>query len=254
MPLYALKLLSAIIERNPPLFTRQLRRTEPQLTKCLADFYQVGHPRLNRHTINILKSMIQSKELTLGELKLYRIGERTHQLLKASATGSVKGVIADWQTEILLDILHLTLAQLIEVVKLKEAEMASLIDDVLSSFDLCVQILGAAATQQFETQLVERASQCLILMLQLYALCTAQPRKREIYFNEGHVATLIAVLMSILGSTTAQQLSAAAQSDKKIIVKRILKCIYWALIQSEYQVRLKPDKRALLEQQVGQLI
>lgn len=60
--------------------------------------------------------------------------------------------------------------------------------------------------------------------------------------------------MSILGSSTAQQLSANAQSDKKIIVKRILKCIYWALIQSEYQIRLKPDKRLLLEAQVSQLM
>jgi hypothetical protein len=32
-----------------------------------------------------------------------------------------------------------------------------------------------------------------------------------------------------------------------VIVKRILKCIYWALIQSEYQVRLKGDKRQILE-------
>lgn len=37
-------------------------------------------------------------------------------------------------------------------------------------------------------------------------------------------------------------------NEKKVIVKRILKCIYWALIQSEYQVRLKSDKRVVLDQ------
>lgn len=63
-----------------------------------------------------------------------------------SKMGQPQGVIADWQTEILLDILHLILASLIEVVKIKEAEIATLIDDVLSSFDLCVSILGSAAT------------------------------------------------------------------------------------------------------------
>lgn len=59
--------------------------------------------------------------------------------------------------------LQLLLASLIEVVKTKENEVAKLIDEVLSSFDLCVTLLGAANTgsgQQFEmtTQLVERAS------------------------------------------------------------------------------------------------
>lgn len=78
MPLYVLKLLSAVIEKNPPLFARQLRRIEPQIIKLVADFYQVGHPRLNRHTINILKSMIQSKEFTLSDIKANRIGERTY--------------------------------------------------------------------------------------------------------------------------------------------------------------------------------
>ena len=39
-----------------------------------------------------------------------------------------------------------------------------------------------------------------------------------------------------------------------MIVKRILKCIYWALIQSEYQVRLKGDKRVTLTQIIMQLL
>jgi hypothetical protein len=66
MPLYALKLLSAVVEKNPPLFARQLRRAE--LLPLVAEHYQVGHPRLNRHTINIVKAVVQSKELTLTEV------------------------------------------------------------------------------------------------------------------------------------------------------------------------------------------
>ena len=48
--------------------------------------------------------------------------------------------------------------------------------------------------------------------------------------------------------------SGTGVNEKKIIVKRILKCIYWALIQSEYQVRLKADKRIVLEQQITTLL
>lgn len=50
------------------------------------------------------------------------------------------------------------------------------------------------------------------------------------------------------------QTSNSNSGEKKIIVKRILKCIYWALIQSEYQVRLKGDKRALLDQLITGLL
>ncbi len=86
-------------------------------------------------------------------------------------------------------------------------------------------------------------------MLQLYALCQNQQKKREIYFTESHLGHLINALKAIMLSSSPQALSSAAtQSEKKIIVKRILKCIYWALIQSEYQVRLKGDKRAVLDQ------
>ena len=54
--------------------------------------------------------------------------------------------------------------------------------------------------------------------------------------------------------TAAGALSANGPGEKKIIVKRVLKCIYWALIQSEYQLRLKSDKRLLLDQQINSLI
>ena len=68
VPLFALKLLSAIVERNPPLFARQIRKQEPLLLPLIADNYQVGHPRLNRHTINILKSVISARELSMAEI------------------------------------------------------------------------------------------------------------------------------------------------------------------------------------------
>jgi hypothetical protein len=78
-------------------------------------------------------------------------------------------------------------------------------------------------------------------MLQLYALCQNQQKKREIYFTEGHLGHLINALKAMTGAAPGQ--SVTGSSEKKIIVKRVLKCIYWALIQSEYQVRLKADKR-----------
>jgi hypothetical protein len=174
VPLFALKLLSAIVERNPPLFTRQLRKQEPLLLPLIAENYQVGHPRLNRHTINILKSLLASRELTTQEILQYRLAEKTNLLLKHSSkqTNTPTSTMGDWCTEILLEVLQLLLTWLMEVVKVKVNEVSKMIDEVLGCFDLCVQLLNQSnASQDGTSVIVERSSQCLILMLQLYATC-----------------------------------------------------------------------------------
>ena len=88
----------------------------------------------------------------------------------------------------------------------------------------------------FDISLVEKASQCLIQMLQLFA--QSQLKKREIFFVESHF----------------QYLMSAIKSDRQIIQKRVLKCIYWALIQNEYQIQLGKDKINQLEIQMEQMI
>ena len=83
--------------------------------------------------------------------------------------------------------------------------------------------------------IIEKASQCLIQMLQLYALC--QEKKREIFFVETHMQFLIKAL----------------ECDKKTIQKRVLKCIYWALIQSEYTIELDQSKLVILSSKVDSM-
>lgn len=76
------------------------------------------------------------------EIQHFRLGEKTHLLLKSTSIKiNSTQALGDWCTEILLDILQLLLNSLIEVIKTKEQEIARLIDDVLSSFDLCVSFL-----------------------------------------------------------------------------------------------------------------
>lgn len=67
-------------------------------------------------------------------------------------------------------------------------------------------------------------------------MCTQ--KKREIYFEEKHLPFLIGAL----------------ETEKKIIQKRVLKCVYWALIQSEYQIKLPKDKRVQLERIINKLV
>jgi len=67
----------------------------------------------------------------------------------------------DWCIEVLLDIISAILSQFNEVIKVRETEISQLVNEIFSNFDVCVQLLNL----QFEIQIVEKASQCLILML-----------------------------------------------------------------------------------------
>jgi hypothetical protein len=88
---------------------------------------------LNRHTINILKTLIETKELNFAEFAKYRIIEKTYTIIKNMLTNKI-----DWCTEALLDIVHEILSQFMQVVKTKELELSKLIDELFNNFDLCV--------------------------------------------------------------------------------------------------------------------
>lgn len=93
----------------------------------------VNHTRLNRHTISILKCVIESKELSFAELTQFKIIEKTHAIIKNMLANK-----QDWCTETLLDIIHEVLTQFNEVVKTNESEISKLIDEVFNNFDTCV--------------------------------------------------------------------------------------------------------------------
>lgn len=128
----------------------------------VCEFYVVNHPSLNKNTIKIVKALIEAKELTFQELKDFRIIDKTYQLIKTMLANK-----QEWCIELLLDINHEMLSRFNDVVKTKEKEIKKLIDDIFSNFDICVQLLSL----EFEINIVDKASQCLISMLQLYALC-----------------------------------------------------------------------------------
>lgn len=72
----------------------------------------------------------------------------------------------EWFLEIITDILHLLLSQLCELVKDQEEQIVWHNHKIFDNFDCCIQMLQP---QHFGLSLVEKASQCLIQMLQIYA-------------------------------------------------------------------------------------
>lgn len=146
MPLFSLKLLSAIISKFPP-FVQDLKKHD--LIRYITDNYVINHTRLNRHTINILKCILEAKELSVRELSEQRIIERTHEIIKSMLKNK-----QDWCTEILLDIVHELLNQFHELSKQQNPEVNKLIDELFNNFDICIQLLSP----QYELQIIEKAS------------------------------------------------------------------------------------------------
>jgi hypothetical protein len=79
MPLFGLKLLSAIVERNSA-FISILKKLK--LIGILLDYFSVGHARFNTNTVKIVKCIVESKETTLEELCGYNVIEKVSTIMK----------------------------------------------------------------------------------------------------------------------------------------------------------------------------
>lgn len=78
MPLYGLKLLSVIVERNSG-FVTILKKLK--LIPILIDYFTVGHPKFNLFTVKIIKSIVQSREVDLEELARLQIIEKINGIM-----------------------------------------------------------------------------------------------------------------------------------------------------------------------------
>ena len=71
------------------------------LLVAVASFYQVSHPRLNRHTLKVIQKWVESRQVGLKELETLSILKNTNLLV----TSMLKNR-QEWCLEIMLDILH----------------------------------------------------------------------------------------------------------------------------------------------------
>lgn len=104
MPLYGLKLLSVILERNQA-FVMILRKL--QLVKILLEYFKVGHPKFNAFTVKIVRAIIASREIALSELLELDIVTKLNQIMQDLVSQN-----AEWASDHLLiimnEILHLS--------------------------------------------------------------------------------------------------------------------------------------------------
>jgi len=103
MPLYGLKLLSVIVERNQA-FVMILRRL--QLVPILFEYFEVGHAKFNAFTVKIIRAIVASREIELTELLEMQIIEKLNKIM-ADVVSSNMEWCGDHLLIIINEILHL---------------------------------------------------------------------------------------------------------------------------------------------------
>ena len=138
MPLFGLKLLSAIVERNPA-FVTILKKLK--LIGILIDYFTVGHPKFNSFTVKIVKLIVESNETDLEELNQAGITSKANAIIRNTS----KSNNADWCQDLLLDIVFGLLQKCAEVSKndskLKVAQETFI--SLVNIFELIVNYLDS---------------------------------------------------------------------------------------------------------------
>ena len=102
MPLYGLKLLSVIVERNQA-FVTILKKLK--LIGTLVEYFAVGHSKFNAFTVKIVKQIVQSREVDLDELVKLQIIDKINGIMASVMTNNQEWC-SDHLLEIMNEILH----------------------------------------------------------------------------------------------------------------------------------------------------
>ena len=98
VPLFGLKLLSIIVERNSA-FVKIL--ADLDLIGVICEYFEDGHQRLNRYTIKIIKNIVEVDALSTKDINNLRISEKGNQIIDNMLKNN-----QDWCFELLLDIIY----------------------------------------------------------------------------------------------------------------------------------------------------
>ena len=102
LPLFGLKLLCAIVERNSA-FVTILKKLK--LVDIMMEYFTVGHQRFNTHLIKIVWWIVESKELKLEELQEYDLVNKLNKVLTNTIEGDGESCL-DHLLDIVYELLH----------------------------------------------------------------------------------------------------------------------------------------------------
>ena len=148
VPLFGLKLLSIIVERNSA-FVKVL--SDLNLISVICDYFEDGHQRLNRYTIKIIKNIVESDALSTEDINNLMIAEKANQIVVNMLKNN-----QDWCFELLLDIIYYLVKDTADKIQNKtdQEHCNTLIDSLYQNFIPCIQLLSLS----YESIIVDKAS------------------------------------------------------------------------------------------------
>lgn len=103
MPLFGLKLLSVVVERNSAFV---VILSKLKLIEILFQYFEVNHPKFNAFTVKIIRSIIQSREIELQEMIQLNIIDKMNGIFENVMQNNQEWC-TDHLLEIIYDILHM---------------------------------------------------------------------------------------------------------------------------------------------------
>jgi len=98
MPLFGLKLLSVIVERNSG-FVAILKKLK--LIEILLEYFAAGHSKFNAYTVKIVRCIVAQKDVELEQLESASLVQRINEIME-----SVMSNHQEWCTDHLLEIMN----------------------------------------------------------------------------------------------------------------------------------------------------
>lgn len=134
IPLYSLKLLSAILDRCMA-FTSVIKKLK--LIPVIIDNFEGGNAKLNLHLISVVKKVIESHELSLDELGKLGLIEKVSSVMRVIQE-------QDWCVEKMLDILYELLCLAADTLRTKRSDHSVLriTEPLWENFVSCTKILS----------------------------------------------------------------------------------------------------------------
>lgn len=166
IPLYSLKLLSAIVERCGAYIG--MIKTQGLIPNLISHF-RAGDAKLNIHLMQIIKKLIDSKEITLDELLEFDLVNRLNSVMPYI-------MAQDWCIETAVDILYELLFLITSHCRDKNNPPAQT-HALLDNLGICTGFLRSQ-----DPAISEKSAHCLLLILQLFSKqiakhCTADQAK-----------------------------------------------------------------------------
>ena len=231
MPLFGLKLLSVIVERNSAFI---VILSKLNLIEVIFQYFEINHPKFNAFTIKIVRAIIQSREIDLADLIALGVVDKMNGIFE-----NVMRNNQEWCTDHLLEIINEILHMASEIKKKQKSEGASeakaidlpandaqeqtfpqlIFDSFLSNYEHFIVLLTAS-----DAAIVERAAQNILAFIH-FSMIQGISRNPLLTLKEEQL----------------QYILPAFNSDKTSVCKNLIKSIYWALSLNKNALRPSPD-------------